>query len=76
MKKLAEIKPRKIPKHIVEPFQDILGGLKSGEVLAIAVTAVKKGGYVTTAYDVGESTFALLGGVEHCKNRILASLEV
>lgn len=77
MKKLAEIKPIKyFSAEDIKFHKELITQMKSGEVTGLAVTAVKRGGYVQTAFTIGNDAFQLLGGVEQCKNRIMKSFEL
>lgn len=75
MKKLQEIKRRKLPSDSLNGLQNIIKGVKDGEVTGVAYTAIRRDGAVSTGWSTYEGEMALIGGLEHCKQRILKNVD-
>lgn len=60
---------------VVETIGTISTMVADGKIDSIAIAAVWHDGCVTTAYANGREMFALVGGVERLKSRLLRDLE-
>lgn len=60
---------------VIETIDSVSTMVRDGNIDAIAISAVWHDGSVTTAYANGRERFALVGGVERLKARLLRDLE-
>lgn len=57
---------------VVECLQDMLARAESGEIIAVAIGAVRQGRTTASVFVAGEATIAdLYLGIERCKLRLL-----
>ncbi len=75
MKKLQAISRRKLPADSLNGLQNIINGVKSGEVTGVAYTAIRRDGAISTGWSTYEGEIALIGGLEHCKQRLLKTVD-
>ena len=75
MKKIQAIPRKKLPTDSLNGLQNIIKGVKSGEVTGVAYTAIRRDGAVCTGWSTYEGEMALIGGLEHCKQRLLKTVD-
>lgn len=74
MTKIKVIPRKKLPKDSLSGLENIIKGVKSGDVTGFAYTAIRRDGAVSTGHTTYEGQLALIGGLEHCKQMILQNV--
>lgn len=75
MNKIKPIPRQKLPSGAIQAINSIKSGIKNGDVIGVAYTAIHRNGDIITGYSTHESQIALMGGLEYCKQRISKEVE-
>lgn len=70
MRKIAEISSSQPDDELVEMFERLLEGAKTGKIRSAAVAAVSRDGKIKTSYVAYERTIALIGTIGLLKYRV------